>query len=258
MAINAEIRRSNAVNYAEVIHFKTNVGLVEGLLDLNGKIKSDFIPGYVLGSMRFGGVINSSGSLKEKVEEFINAETKDTSLGLYFICTADITLERTNPSTDPKSHGYIINVAGLEGGNNPASLESGDWIIYNRFDETFTVPTIIYTFSFDVINNTYRDATTTTKGIVQLASDTDGETGTNTTKAMTPKATVAAINKRAYVHPTFDQTPVALGESEIIEFINITNGHIASIGKIRNCSICNICRSKSCGSCDVSSGTSSY
>jgi hypothetical protein len=49
-------------------------------------------------------------------------------------------------------------------------------------------------YTWGIINNTYRDATTTSKGIVRLATEQDGINGTSSTVAMTPKATAAAIN----------------------------------------------------------------
>jgi hypothetical protein len=50
-------------------------------------------------------------------------------------------------------------------------------------------------YTWGIINNTYQDASTTSKGVVKLATEQDGINGTSTTLAMTPKATAAAINE---------------------------------------------------------------
>ena len=50
---NVELRRSNGTNYEDKIYLKTSVGLVEGLLDENDKIRASLLPSFVFGSMRF-------------------------------------------------------------------------------------------------------------------------------------------------------------------------------------------------------------
>ena len=89
------------------------------------------------------------------------------------------------------SNGYSLYMDETEGVSDPLpisvgqiTIERGDWLICISDDGK----------TWGVINNVYRDATIVNKGIVQLAKEEDGINGTSTTLAMTPKATVAAIN----------------------------------------------------------------
>ena len=80
-----------------------------------------------------------------------------------------------------------------------------------------------------VINNTYEDATIFNYGIVKLATEQDGVDGTSSVKAMTPKSTVAAINARAYQHPTYTGNDLGspLTGPKVISDINVNSlGHV--------------------------------
>ena len=195
MATNVEIRRSNGSNYDEVIHFKTSVAMVEGLLDENDKIKASLLPSYILGGMRYGGTVDlsSNPNLRDVLASKIHDDNKDEAIGLYFIVNkGGVVVTDTGSGIEPITHGYMLSSPGDEGDYvSPVTLETGDWLVYKGYE----LGTNNYIFIFNVVNNTYRNASTDSHGIVRLATEQDGINGTSTTLAMTPKATVAVINE---------------------------------------------------------------
>lgn len=238
MATNVELRRSNGTNYNEVIHLKTSVAMVEGLLDGNDKIKASLLPSSMFGSMRFvstwdgsakcddcngtgriytgditcptcngtgevdgftcpeclgyktieitedcgtcggDGIIDSDNNklstAKAIIEDYV-AIHGELLRGCYLIASNEITLIVSSP--------YVLHKE--ERDTDSTTIEPGDWLICMSDDG----------YTWGIINNTYRDATTSLKGIVKLATEQDGIDGTSTTLAMTPKATAAAINE---------------------------------------------------------------
>ena len=216
MATNVELRRSNGTNYNEVIHLKTSVAMVEGLLDENNKINASLLPSFVFGGMRFVTSINSpqmtTAEIQQSFEEFIDANG-GTMRGCYAIATTHITIELS------EGHAFV----GAEEADNPTDdavyLEANDWII--AVDDNGT--------TWAVINNTYEDATIYHYGVVKLATEFDGINGTSTTLAMTPKATAAAISARAYQHPTYTGNDLGapLTGPKVISDVNVNSfGHV--------------------------------
>jgi hypothetical protein len=272
---NVELRRSNGSNYEDKIYLKTFVGLVEGLLDANGKIKTSLLPSFMFGSMRFvstwdgsakcgdckgtGQVYsgsttctacNGTGEInglacgfcagKGTIETYEDCETcggdgvidsdnnklsaakaiiegyvaiNGGSLrGCYFIASQAITLAVYSP--------YVLHKE--EQDTDSTTIESGDWLICMS-DNGYT---------WGIINNTYQDATTTSKGIVELATEQEGVTGTSTSLAMTPKATVAAINARTYSHPTYTGKNETFSAVETLSVLSVNSlGHVTSFAK---------------------------
>ena len=183
MATNVELRRSNGTNYNEVIHLKTSVALVEGLLDGNDKIKASLLPSFVFGSMRFVATIDEDTDLAT-IHSYFNTFVTNNG-GSIRGCYAII---GSGPSFITISEGYEIwgeEGAGTSETSGQVAIEVNDWLICISDDGK----------TWAIINNTYRDATTTTKGIVKLATEQDGIDGTSGPLAMTPKATAAAINE---------------------------------------------------------------
>ena len=169
-----------------------SLGQINEMFGDDGKLKSELLPSYILGGMRFCGTLDLSngGNLRDYLESYINSDNRDLAKGSYFIVTQGGTVEQD--TGEPDLNGYVINSPGDEGEFYPTTtLEAGDWIVYQEY----TAKDSYYIFEFAVVNNTYADATVSKKGIVRLATEQDGIDGTSTTLAMTPKATVAAINE---------------------------------------------------------------
>ena len=275
MATNVELRRSNGTNYNEVIHLKTSVAMVEGLLDENAKIRASLLPSFMFGSMRFvnawdgsakcddcngtgriytgdttcptcagagevngltcpeclgygiieitedcetcggDGIIDSDNNklstAKAIIEDYV-AIHGESLRGCYLIASNEITLIVSSP--------YVLHKE--ERDTNSTTIEPGDWLICMSDDG----------YTWGIINNTYRDATTTSKGIVRLATEQEGINGASTTLAMTPKATVAAINARAYQHPTHTVKEETFSAVETLYALSVNSlGHVTSFAK---------------------------
>ncbi len=224
MATNVEIRRSSGTNFNEVVHLKTSVGLIDGLLDENNQIAAQWLPNYILGGMRFvttvGGPDDSPtlNDIHDILNDFILLNGGSLR-GCYVIFTATTTMG--------VSQEYLV-FAGEERGvvtgaeSVSVDVENGDWLICITDDGE----------RWAIMNNKYQDATTTNKGVVRLATEAEGTDGTLVTLAMTPKATIKAINDRAYVHNT--QTAISINSlsDEVIDTINVnTEGHVTSVTK---------------------------
>lgn len=222
---NVELRRSNGSNYEDKIYLKTSVGLVEGLLDEDDKIRASLLPSFVFGGMRFVSVwdVGGAGSSglaalhTNLVVPFVTANG-GTPRGCYIIFTKDITIEI--------SEGYELYAG--DGSSAPLiypathDAEKGDWLICISDDG----------LKWAVINNTYADATIFKKGVVKLAAEDDGVSGISTTVAMTPKATVAAINARAYSHPTYTAKEETFSDVETLSWLHVNSlGHVTSFAK---------------------------
>ena len=223
---NVELRRSNGSNYEDKIHLKTSVGLVEGLLDENDKIRASLLPSFVFGSMRF---VTTWEDTENNTLEHLHTNVIDpyitsnggSSRGCYVIVTRTMQVSISN--------GYSLYIDETEDVSTPlpfssgqVTIERGDWLICISDDGK----------TWAILNNVYRDATTANKGIVRLAAEQAGIDGTSTTLAMTPVATVAAINARAYQHPTHTAKSETFSAVETLSALSVNSlGHVTSFAK---------------------------
>lgn len=222
---NVELRRSNGSNYEDKIYLKTSVGLVEGLLEANGKIKASLLPSFVFGSMRF---VTTWGDTENNTLEHLHTNVIDPYVtsnggsprGCYVIVSTEM------PVSIPVGYSLFVDeIESTETLPTPASavpIEKGDWLICISDDGK----------TWAILNNVYRDATTANKGIVRLAAEQDGIDGTSIALAMTPKATVAAINARAYSHPTHTAKNETFSAVETLSALSVNSlGHVTSFAK---------------------------
>jgi hypothetical protein len=190
MATNIELRRSNGSNYNEVIHFATNINIVQGLLGDDQKIKSNLLPTWLIGGMKYVGTINGTKAfttLYDNIQTWLINNNIATNIGnfegKYFVVGAGgatVPPDTTNV--------YVTSDDGV--GDTQYTLEQGDWLIYDHYDST------INKHYWSVINNTYRDARENEAGVIQLASSAEAKAGTNATKAMTPARVKDYIDER--------------------------------------------------------------
>jgi len=221
---NVELRRSNGSNYEDKIYLKTSIGLVEGLLDENDKIRASLLPSFVFGSMRF---VTTWGDTDNNNLEHLYTNVIDPYVtsnggsprGCYVIVSIEMPVNISNGYSlfaDESATGLPIFSSGQ------ITIERGDWLICISDSGR----------DWAVLNNVYRDATPGYKGIVQLATEQDGINGTSTTLAMTPKSTVAAINARAYSHPTHTAKNETFSAVETLSALSVNSlGHVTSFAK---------------------------
>lgn len=122
-----------------------------------GVIKSDQMPSWILGGLKYVMPISESSKTIDATFRTALGVTTDTSTyGRYAIVTADTCI-----LTLAADH---VLMSGDEGDTtSPVTLEKGDWIVYRGHDGG--------TYRFDIINNTYQHASTgAVYGIVGLTS----------------------------------------------------------------------------------------
>lgn len=141
---------------------QTALGANSGVatLDSNGTLTPAQIPSSLIGGMNFSGTISLSSN--KDADDLISAGM--TTVGDYLIVTASGNIV-SDAGTDPKVASLSVEAPGDEGDSSlPVTLEAGDWIVLtDKTGSTYTVA---------IINNTYRDASTSAKGIVQLSNAT--------------------------------------------------------------------------------------
>ena len=143
-------------------------------LDTNGKIESDQIPSYLFSGLKFAGTTagasnqDSLGELLTAADTELGSSTNQQREGAYFVVTTGFTL------THNASNHRILS--GDEGdADTSVDLEAGDWIVYVGYGDENSAGSDRHEWA--IINNTYRSASTSSAGIVALAS------GTTTTRA---------------------------------------------------------------------------
>jgi hypothetical protein len=174
--INITIKRNNAGTY-DNLYPKTTPDQVIGLLT-DGKISQSYLPSYIIGGLKFIGTQSLATSTglsaifgSGTTTNLVQATTADQALqhrGSYVIVTTGGELTSSSP-TPGSSAGFQFNAPGDEGDDaTPITLEAGDWIVFRQQTASGSPLSVVY--YFDIINNTYQDATTTGKGIVTLSS----------------------------------------------------------------------------------------
>lgn len=123
----------------------------------SGTLSASLLPASVIGGMKFHGTTTGSVSIDDITG---NGTNELNSKGQYLICTGGVSLTQGSTVTG------TVQAPGDEGDSTlPIGLEAGDWIIALT-DLSGNAITI------GIINNTYRDASSSDKGIVQLSSQT--------------------------------------------------------------------------------------
>lgn len=122
-----------------------------------GTISVGLLPSAVLGGMKFHGTTTGSVSIDDITG---NGVGELNTTGQYLICTGGVSLTQGSTVTG------TVQAPGDEGDSTlPIALEAGDWIIALS-DLSGNAITI------GIINNTYRNATSSDYGIVQLSNQT--------------------------------------------------------------------------------------
>ena len=179
----------------------TDKTYVIGLLGSDGKINPDLIPAWLYAGRHQAGIADLVSEAEGGVDihsifisitGFNMATPPDASAqGEYVEITQ--TGELTNESAN--SALYEIVGAGNAGDKTfPMILQTGDYIVLAKVNASNPK------YSFAIVDNTYGDASTTAKGIVQLF---DGVTSTSTTLAPTAAAVKTAYDLAATKETAF-------------------------------------------------------
>lgn len=127
--------------------------VLAGKADLsNGKILTSQIPTYLFGGLKYSNSISANSALENLVSS-LTGSTDEERKGSYLIASSNLTLST--------AAGHTVEAPGDEDDNVlPIDIEAGDWVIY------------LGSNNWAIKNNTYPDATTTTKGVVKLSAGT--------------------------------------------------------------------------------------
>lgn len=140
-------------------------GTANGLatLDGNAKLTVSQLPVAVMGGLALQGTIDlSAGKTVDEVVTAFGVNPASIDVGDYLIVTA------TGTITEGSTYLGGINAPGDEGDydiSDGITLETGDFIVITSIVPNTSV-------SFGIINNTYRNATTSTTGMVTLSNAT--------------------------------------------------------------------------------------
>jgi hypothetical protein len=147
--LKTDIDAADAVHthaQSEITGLTAALGLKADLV--NGKIVSSQIPDFLFGGLRFINAKSGAVTLSTIYGE-INGATDAEKVGGYFVASNDITVSLG-------THTIAFGDDGDETANNTV-IEKGDWLVYAGSQE------------WAVVNNTYRLATTSSRGIVALS-----------------------------------------------------------------------------------------
>jgi hypothetical protein len=156
---------------------KTTPQQIDGLL-VSGKIAQTYLPSYILGGLKYLGTqsLSTSTSLSTIFGGILgfatSADDVAQRIGSYYIVSAGGELTSIAPTTG-SSAGYQLEPTGEEGDTTSGyTLEAGDWIVFRGETRTGSGGTLNLVYNFDIVNNTYGDAGTSTKGVVTVSAST--------------------------------------------------------------------------------------
>lgn len=124
----------------------------------NSKIQSSNIPDFLFGGLRFVSALSSAPTLSSLYTSIDGSDATERAGG-YFVSTGNYAVTLGT--------GHII-AYGDDGDETSGgfTLEKGDWLVYTKYNSSTT------NHEWAVINNTYRNATTSSAGIVALSPGT--------------------------------------------------------------------------------------
>lgn len=179
------------------------------LFDDQNKLKKAYLPDAVFGGMALVGSISTtstppaalelntlidgtitSGYAATQLDTYTNltytngdyASIGQRYIGLYWIVASSLgsVVIADSSTSDEAEWGAAVYDDGQlpiveqSGQTNKLNLENGDWLVITGWDNANS------RFKFSVINNSYQAATTSNKGVVELATDAEVTTGTAT------------------------------------------------------------------------------
>jgi hypothetical protein len=191
MSTNVTLKRKGASGNPVELYPKTTTAQVSGLIT-NGKISIGLLPDTVFGGMKlvgsFSTTTGATGPLA--LQTFITGTTTtgysisanlDSFTGLshaagnytgigrsfvghYWVATNSVSIqdEVLEGSFQPS----VVFDDGVAPVSGAITVEAGDWLLISFYDEVSTQ------FTISIINNTYADAGTSAKGVVNLSNIT--------------------------------------------------------------------------------------
>lgn len=163
----------------------TTSSFAVALFDGNSKLKPEYLPDVALGGLKFEGTItnenvNTAEELIGLFQGSLNVLNLNTIVGKYWIASETISGMNASASTVVNTKYYCVSFDGYKeedqagGATTSPTLEAGDWLVLTGISIGEGANSISnpYNVRLSVVNNTYRSATSTNRGIVEIFSDT--------------------------------------------------------------------------------------
>lgn len=233
------LKRNNA-GTTEVLYPTTTVDQlytingVNQVFDTSNKLKYAYLPEGIVGGLKFQGTITAANvDTEAEITSFLDDMIQNYSLqgafGSYWIADEALIWENAtgnNTIGDPaRYYNWTFEgnaEEGAVGDDQGMSFEAGDWIVIIGITGTGTAADP-YSFVLSQINNTYQDATVSVKGVVELATNSETSTGTDTTRAVTPAGLASVLTN--YVTTDNDTTySISVGGADDAPTIVLTAG----------------------------------
>lgn len=185
-----------------------------------GKIRDTYLPNSIFSGMKNVGTISGNTYLYELISGGLNVSTAlnditgktgaaneydgewEKYIGHYWIATATLTI--TSDQGGQTGLAYFDDGLEEDTNNNTIQVEKGDWILISGYvvaDDAF---------KFNIVNNTYANASTTQKGVVELATDAEVTTGTATNLIPSVKQLKDSYALKSHTHT---DSQVTVGEA---------------------------------------------
>jgi hypothetical protein len=178
------------------------------------KIKVEYLPDAVFDNLKFYGTFDATGTsgafstILEGMFQDANSANRNTK-GYYLVANVAGELDEETATAIESQGGEFFkwsfsnDDAGSTAANSTGIIEVGDWIVVTDVSGIGTSGNP-YVLIFGVVNNTYEKATTAVAGIVELATNTETSTGTDTERAVTPAGLASVLT--SYVTTDNDTT----------------------------------------------------
>lgn len=194
------------------------------LFDSNNKLIASFLPDSVIGGMNFAGTVDlSTDKDGDDLFALSAASGKMVEAGDYVIVTTG-----GNIVSGSSTFTLAVQAPGDEGDSSlPVTLEAGDWLVLAEVD-TSTDPD---TYTVAVINNTYRSASTTSAGIVELATNAEAA-GSSTSLAVTPAGLSNVLGNYSQTSHTHTLANGATDVTATAAELNVLDGITSSTAEL--------------------------
>lgn len=174
-----------------------------GIFDANTKIKAAYLPDLVFGGLKFQHTISSTQSdddteLAAEFDSVYQLYGVDGAIGSYWIASdTQIWYDSTSAiqaGTTGRYYSWEAHAPNEEddAGGTGVQAEAGDWLVITGITGTGTSGDP-YAVTVGIVNNTYQSATTSSRGVVKLGSNT-AQTATANAVSSTTGRTYAIQN----------------------------------------------------------------
>ena len=194
------------------------------LFDSNNKLIASYLPDSVIGGMNFAGTVDlSTDKDGDDLFALSAASGKMVQAGDYLIVTAG-----GNIASGASTFTLAVQAPGDEGDSSlPVTLEAGDWLVLTEID-TSTDPD---TYTVAILNNTYRSASTSSAGIVELATNSEAA-GSSTSLAVTPAGLGSVLSSYSQTSHTHTLANGATDVTASAAELNVLDGITSSTAEL--------------------------